>query len=122
MLRNVLHLMFPHELLLQIIHIKYHQHLTNCFCNTYYISIIKIYYAYLAISIYELYFTFPFIFFIDGKVNLFKWNTNILGNLLNSLFILAFECYLHFSHLYLSFESRVSSFKKFEMHLSRVDS
>jgi hypothetical protein len=74
--------------------------------------------SYFAMSIYDPYLTFPFIFFIDGNANLFRWNTNILGSLLSSVLILAFEFYVHFSHLYWSFESSESSLRKLAMHLS----
>ena len=45
-----------------------------------------------------------------------------LGSLLNSVFILAFDSYLHFSHLYLSVDSKVSSFKNPKILLSKLDS
>jgi hypothetical protein len=61
----------------------------------------------------------PLIFCIEGKENLLRWNTKKFGSLLSSVFILAFVEWLHFSHLYLSWEERTSSFKKFDMHLSR---
>ncbi len=64
----------------------------------------------------------PLIFFMDGNEKRLRWKTKIFGNLLNSVFILAFDDLLHLSHLYKSEDSRVSSFKKFAMHLSNVDS
>lgn len=47
----------------------------------------------------ELYLHLPLIFFIAGKVNLFKWNVRTSGSLLSSVCIFAFEDYLHLSHL-----------------------
>lgn len=73
-------------------------------------------------SIYIVNFTLPLIFFIDGNWNLLIWKTSMLGSLLNSVLIFAFELYLHFSHLYISVHSNESSLRKLEMHLSRLDS
>ena len=51
----------------------------------------------------------------------------MLGSLLSSVLIFAFELFLHFSHLYrslpsLSEHSSESSLRKFEIHFSRLES
>ena len=43
----------------------------------------------------------------------------MLGSLLSSVFIFALDSCLHFSHLYLSVDSKVYSFKKLFKHFSK---
>ena len=62
-------------------------------------------------SIFYVYLALPLIFYIEGKENLLRWKTKMFGNLQSSVFILALVECPHFSHLYLSYDESVSSFK-----------